>query len=314
MKAFLFSLSIIALTAVLPALAQQADSITVIKNIDADDSDTWNLDFDTYVFPPACTLAWHNDAPTVELSYGITTPDYSHKGFNEKNVEHNYLDLKLGYTDTHTLIEDSSIIEYDFSYLKIVNSNRDWVKKYSDEGLKINSWSIGMHNSDGYGYKLWDDAALLFYHSEGFDWTVMNFGDYSKVPDSATTAANKASLKLYDDHVRFGKAWESGVKIYLTKGVAIDAAYQRSVVYPRHLFFYGAVSSGIELISQHILSGFLEDGGKGSKAFLPIASFVLKSALSYGFYELRQNNMNWPIKTAAPFMFETMKVGMTFSL
>jgi hypothetical protein len=45
----------------------------------------------------------------------------------------------------------------------------------------------------------------------------------------------------------------------------------------------------------------------------PVVAFILKGAISYGMYELRSNNMNWPIKTAEPMMFDNYKVGITFT-
>jgi hypothetical protein len=45
----------------------------------------------------------------------------------------------------------------------------------------------------------------------------------------------------------------------------------------------------------------------------PIVHFVLKNALSYGFYELRKKHMNWPVQTVAPLMYENYKVGLTFA-
>jgi hypothetical protein len=45
----------------------------------------------------------------------------------------------------------------------------------------------------------------------------------------------------------------------------------------------------------------------------PVVGFILKSALSYGIYELRQEKMNWPFSSAAPLSYDQVKFGMTFN-
>ena len=49
------------------------------------------------------------------------------------------------------------------------------------------------------------------------------------------------------------------------------------------------------------------------KPMNPSLSFVLQNALNYGFYELRQKNMNWPIETVAPLAFDSFNIGISLS-
>ena len=45
----------------------------------------------------------------------------------------------------------------------------------------------------------------------------------------------------------------------------------------------------------------------------PIVNFLLKNALAYGIYELRQSDMNWPFTTTPPLSFDTFRLGATFT-
>ena len=314
MKKFLFLVLALVGFSIAQTYAQQSTDTAMATQPQKED--TWKIDFDdvySNIFGPSSDQL-HHSSPTIEMSFGINNPDYSNSNFKENNVEHNMLNLKLGTSNAFKLYENPKIIEYNFGYMNISNTTRDFPKKYTDAGLKLNSWSIGMHNSDGYGYRLWENGSLILFHTEGFDWNVINFSHINGSADTAIAKANKDAINLFDNHVRFGKTWESGAKLYITKGVAINASYQRSLVYPRHLFFYDLVSSGVEVISQQVLNQFLEHGRRESLQYMPVVRWVLKSALSYGLYELRRENMNWPIKTAEPFMFESAKVGLTFSM
>jgi hypothetical protein len=75
------------------------------------------------------------------------------------------------------------------------------------------------------------------------------------------------------------------------------------------MFWYSALSSIIEVASHSILDEFIDEVREFSPEITPIINFILKSGLSYGLYELRRDNMNWPIETEAPFVMENFKVG-----
>jgi hypothetical protein len=74
-----------------------------------------------------------------------------------------------------------------------------------------------------------------------------------------------------------------------------------------------AGSAIIELAAQGMLDYFIKRIGKSSPAALPIVNVLLKGALSYGLYELRQEKMNWPFPSAPPMSYDQWKVGLTFN-
>jgi hypothetical protein len=93
--------------------------------------------------------------------------------------------------------------------------------------------------------------------------------------------------------------------------LAIDASYERSIVYPRHLFWKWGMGMIIEGAGQGLVNLFVEKILDSSPLAAPIVNFLLKNALSYGIYELRQDKMNWPFETVAPLAFDQFKIGIS---
>ena len=52
---------------------------------------------------------------------------------------------------------------------------------------------------------------------------------------------------------------------------------------------------------------------KSSPAAGPVVNFLLKNALAYGIYELRQDEMNWPFPSAPPIALDNVKFGVTLT-
>ena len=91
-----------------------------------------------------------------------------------------------------------------------------------------------------------------------------------------------------------------------------DAGYERSIVFQRHLFWKWAGSAIIEAAAQGLLDGFISEVFESTPAAGPIVNFLLKNALAYGIYELRQDKMNWPFSSEAPIAYDQFKFGVTF--
>ncbi|HSL88694.1 MAG TPA: hypothetical protein VK870_05295, partial [Ignavibacteriaceae bacterium] len=119
-------------------------------------------------------------------------------------------------------------------------------------------------------------------------------------------------INLYDESFRFGTSGEGGLRIQFIDNIAIEAGYERAIVFQRHLFWKWAGSTVIEGTAQGLLDTFINEVFKSSPAAGPIVNFLLKNALAYGIYELRQEKMNWPFSSEAPLTFDQFKVGVTF--
>ncbi|MBK6682749.1 MAG: hypothetical protein IPG53_23550 [Ignavibacteriales bacterium] len=55
-------------------------------------------------------------------------------------------------------------------------------------------------------------------------------------------------MDQFNESVRFGNRFEGGIKVQSKESLEISAGYQRSIISPKHMFWYWAGSSIIEEI------------------------------------------------------------------
>ena len=249
---------------------------------------------------------WKNKQPTISLDYGFS--DISRSDMDAPFANNNLIELKLGYTHKKITKYADYIEKNTFNYL-FLNHNTTNLAGGSGTTSDIETqiWQFGISWSKGYGYKVGEDASLIPYYTSTMNWTNIDFGDDS-------LDANDERIKdLYDGAFRFGTSGETGIRIQPTKLIAFQAGYERVVVFERHLFWKWAGSEVIELAANGLLDVFIKEIFKSSPAAGPVVYFVLKSALNYGIYELRQDKMNWPFPSAPPVAMDNIKFGVTFT-
>jgi hypothetical protein len=61
-----------------------------------------------------------------------------------------------------------------------------------------------------------------------------------------------------------------------------------------------------------LLDKFIDEIFESSPSAAPVVNFMLKSALTYGMYELRKDKMNWPFNSDSPLTYDQFKFGLTF--
>jgi hypothetical protein len=256
---------------------------------------------------------WHHDmdvinvdfegSPTIALRYGIS--EMSLDKFTGQFADPNLIEVRLGYTHEKDYKWEENIIKYDFKFLFLSNISTDINNvSVSDGELKSNLWRFGGGKASGYGYKI-GKGAVIPYYSYDLSWSKLDLKG-QVVPEE-----DKALLDNFDGSFRFGTNTEAGVKIKLIPMVSLDASYERAIIFPRHLFWKWAGSVAIESIGQFLVDGFVSEIMHSSPYAGPVMSFILKNALSYGIYELRQDKMNWPFSSAAPLAYDQFKFGFT---
>lgn len=261
----------------------------------------WDWEFDDFD-------EWINfgqKMPSISLGYGLT--NIKDKKISESFSDANLIDLKLGYTKRKTSKYAESILKYDYSALALDYFSNELAGGSNNANeLSSKTWRIGFSNAKGYGYKI-GNAAIIPYFSTSFDWSWIDF------TNPALTLNDQNVLDRIEDGVRFGTSNEAGIKIVAASLISFETGYERSIVFERHLFWKWAGSGIIEAASQGLLDVFIKEIMKSSPEAGPIVYFVLKSALGYGIYELRQEKMNWPFKSDAPLSFDSFKFGVTFT-
>jgi hypothetical protein len=257
------------------------------------ENEDWNFDFfDTY------------RSPSVSVTYGFSSMNL--QNFSGSFASPNIPELKLGYTTEKPTWENEDILNYKYSYLFVSNVRTDIQGTPSADEIESNLWRFGLGWSSGYGYDL-GSAAIIPFNSTSLAWSRLN------VKNFPANEQDKNKLMLYNESFRFGTGSEAGLRIKIIPQVTLEAAYERSVIFERHLFWKWAGSALLEGAGQWALDSFIDKIKESSPYAATVVGFVLKGALAYGVYELRQDKMNWPFKSAAPLAYDQFKFGMTFT-
>lgn len=271
-----------------------------------DDWDRWGVEFEY-------------DRPFIEFNYGFGEP--KHENFNSDFSNVGLIELKLGYLKENSYyyenIDDRTESFVFGSKIGTSLQNKDVV----DGEFRSTLWRFGLATRKTLGY-YWGDVSLLPYHQDGFVWSRLESDDLS-YPDqqlddlfdllSPEDANDYRVVERYRDAFRFGTEAEGGIRLEFAETVSINAGYEASVIFPRHLFWKHAGSFIIEKAGQGALTYFIEEILDSSPVAGPIVNFVLQNGYSYAFYLLKKEDMNWPFSTEAPLTYETFKFGVTFT-
>jgi hypothetical protein len=244
--------------------------------------------------------------PAISLQYGLANLD--RKDLQSQFVDPNLLEVKLGYIKDRVAWETDNIIRHSYKYLYLSNeSNKHAGKEAVGSEIESDMWRFGIGRLSGYGYKLGENAAIIPYYAYTLNWSNIDFKESTAEFDNP----DREILNLYDKSFRFGTSSEGGVRIKLIDNLILDAGYERSIVFQRHLFWKWAGGAIMEAAAQGLLDGFVSEVFESSPVAGPIVNFLLKNALAYGIYELRQDKMNWPFNSEAPIAYDQFKFGVT---
>jgi len=243
--------------------------------------------------------------PSISFLYGLT--NIEHKNISDSFADANLLELNLGHTTRRTSRYADNILKYSYRYLYLGYISSDLAGGSVNENqLNSKTWRFGFGRSSGYVYKM-GTAAIIPFYTYSFDWTKIDF------TNAATNEEDQHRIDRFEGALRFGSSNEGGLRIAATSLITVEASYERSIVFERHLFWKWAGSAIIEAAAQGLIDIFIKEIFYSSPEAGPIVYFVLKSALGYGIYELRQEKMNWPFSIAPPLSFDNIKFGVTFT-
>ncbi len=243
-------------------------------------------------------------SPTISFDYGFSRIRL--KDLKNQFVDPNLLELKLGYASEKTVYTLPNLIKQHFTYVYLNNTSTDLAKATTQNtDIKSSTWRFGFGFSNGYGYRIGSKGGFIFYYTYSLDWSRFH------LLDSVINPVDRQRLDLFNDAFRFGTGFEGGARIKITPLLTIDAGYQKSIVFQRHLFWKWAGSSIIEVVAQGLLDGFIDNISDSSPAATPFIFFILKNGLAYGIYQLRFDKMNWPFNSEPPLTFRQYKLGVT---
>jgi len=245
-----------------------------------------------------------NFKPFVEANYGFGKP--KHKKFEDTFANTGQIDVKLGYSEVQKYRGVVWEIDERYVFGNYLSSDAEFLREL-DGNVKTEIARFGFGNRLGFGYHF-GSIAVLPYNQNQFIWTKLK----STRPDSLTIN-DVAILDRYENAYRFGVSTEGGAKILLFDFLSVNASYELSVVYPRHIFWPWLGSYVILQTGLNAVSVFSEDIVRSSKILGPLMYFVLKNGLAYVFYTQLQEKMNWPFNSETPLTIETIKIGASIT-
>ena len=303
-RKILFGLTFIIIAAGTSLYAQEDDTLSTDENERWDWEDEWEDEWEH----------WEKGKPSIEINYGLG--ESKHDKLISKLAKVGLVEVKLGYISLDK--RDDYIIKFDerYGFVSKLAVNLQSDKANSDE-LSSELFRFGFGRRSGYGYDF-NNIRILPYSQNAAVWSKLDMKDYpvSILPVILfTDAANDAQiLDRFNKEIRFGTLSEGGIRLEAGKFISFNAGYEAAVIFPRHLVWKHLVSFGIEAAALGALDHFVDEVLDSSPAAAPLVNFVLKNGLSYAFYTLKKEKMNWPFNTEAPLTYETIKFGITFTI
>jgi hypothetical protein len=245
---------------------------------------------------------FRNQQPTISTSFGFT--ESSVNGLTQSFASPRTFELKLG--GARISEEPEGILHMRHNSFMFANLTNAVGGKSSTE-INTDIWRFGFEWDKGYGYGSTDSPApsVLLMHSDGVHWSKL------RVKGNPGVSADAELLSLYEAF-RFGTKTEATVSVRVAPLVALNAGYERSAMFRRHLVWGWLGSVALESGVGWALDKFIDRIVDASPAAAPIVNFVLKNGLSYGVYQLRKERMNYPFESEAPILNDTFKIGITF--
>ncbi len=256
----------------------------------------WDMEFDS----------WHGfDQPAIRVSYGLNRS--SVKDFATSFGDVRSLEARIGYANVDPYNNSSYLIDYEFNYFNYYRGAAG-IDKRIVSPLRIDAefLRLGLGWENGIGYRL-GESALIPYTSYAFGWTKTKVLSSPGLPLSETDRLN-----LYHNLYKFTTKSEFGIILQPIRNIAISAAFEKSLIYPRIITWKMAGSYVAEAIGVNLVDEFMDRVVDNSPFVAPILNVALKSAVSYYFFEMRREEMLFPFKGISPLYYEDFKLSANF--
>jgi hypothetical protein len=264
-----------------------------------DDSTTWHKH-------EAWDWIRFHRTPSLTLSYGFVQTGLD--GLSQSLYSPRSFELRLGGMRQDLETKSEYVVQHRNDYLSVGVATKDLGGEVKAREIGFTTWTAGLGWERGYGYKFTsanEGPAIHLLVAHGVQWGNLALkGGISNGPDSTL-------MESYEGGIRFSTKSGGVIRFHILPLLALDAGYERMVMYRKHKFWEWLGSVIVEGSGEWVIDRFVDRILSTSPGAAPIVNFVLKNAVSYGVYELRKKNGSWPFESEAPMTYDTFRVGIT---
>ncbi len=250
------------------------------------------------------------DQPCIELSFGrasMISTDF-------RNPVQLMGQIGIAYGRlSGTKIKSSPLVQR-------ADNDRLYVQLYSPTYLgaedttmtRLSGWRFGLHLSSGYSF-MQDTSTPSFslLHTGGPLWSFNSF-EPARLAGGVDTIDQRTIEGLRSSH--FGSHSGFSLRWSLSSAIALQADVERTMMFHSSSFFPWFGSVLLEGISQGILSGtILRSIEIKSPKSVPYAALILRSALSFAWYELRRSKQHFPFGGNRPMVSDAARIAVSIS-
>ena len=247
---------------------------------------------------------WHRK-PAVSLLYGFSHTSWNRLSFSVPNP--GIGEVRLGGIRDDEIPVDGGITRSRYDFLFASNISHTLGTHLLEGDVSLDRWRAGLGHEGALGYMLGgpgSDQMFLLIHGGGLSWSRLTVKNQGALP------SDSAQLALYGDAIRFGMNTEAGLGLRLLPEFQITLAYERDLLFPRHLAGKWLGSVVAEGAGQWVIDRIVRHIMKSAPRAGPLSAFVLKNALSIIFYQLRHRDMFFPFGSGSPLSNDSFSVGI----
>jgi len=252
---------------------------------------------------------WIENQPTISINYGYCIPSIPIKNFLTKFSVSYPIELSYGFT-RYEYSEDlglENILYYASGFAHIANISSHLKPKSVNKDITTDNWTFGFAYKNGYGHIFSDSSFLTFYHTGSLNWSHID------IELAAANEKEQIEFDKFDEEMKFGTSFESGIMYNLTDIINLNISYFHSLTFQNVALGKWLGSSFIELIFQRTLDFWSYEIIKYNNNYGPLLNFISKSACSVLIYELRRNKQFFPFNSNYALSYDGIKFGFVFT-
>ncbi len=252
---------------------------------------------------------WVENKPTISINYGYSIPSIPLKHFTS-NFSHTYpIEFSYGFTRFEFGEEFGleNIQYYASEFVHIANISSHLKPKSLNKDITTDNWTFGFAYKNGYGHIFSDSSSLTFYHTGSLNWSHID------IELAAATQKEQTEFNKFDEKMKFGTSFESGLMYNLTDILNLNITYFHNLTFQDAHIGKWLGSSFIELILQRTLDFWSYEIIKTNADYGPLLNFIGKSACSVILYELRRNKQFFPFNSNYALSYDGIKFGFVFT-